>query len=386
MSTDAYARQTQRESYIWKPFVYSFPFNDNQTQDRSIIFGLYANSYLNSQGYLAELESEDLANLLADYNSKISGLTNEQLIVVADISSKRYIASVDQLIHDNKMTTQRAKIDAESDEWDAKIAALSADEAALSTMAVKVATEIEKTNARIAELEAYIEMEGINLSQVDIEIAEKEIQSAKLDVQKLNTANEILRIQLETVNKASDLVDIDVRIARTKADVAETERNIAKIDLLENDVTIEQAQTTIAEAEEDVEETKNTLIIAKGADLTADKAFQASLLAREATNFNNKGDLIELNFEIKENNLIMDEERNRASNDNRVALAELERDLAEVNKTAQATIDSYEASEMFGRVADVTAEVDAAISAKEALLEKPLIQVLTHMIGRATSE
>lgn len=386
MSDDAYARSTAREARVWTPFSYSFPFTDEQTSNRIMIFGLYANSYLNGHKYLQELEAEDLANLLADYNSNLADLTAQQQMVVADIVSKRYLASIDKIIHDEKMATEVIKLSAENDEWDAKIAALSADRAALDTMAAKVTAETTKTQAKITELEAYIALEGIHLSEVDIEIAQKELQSAKLDVQKLTVANEILRIQVETVNKASELIDIDARIARTQADVAETERNIAKIDLLANDVIIEQAQTVIAKAEEDVEGAKNTLIIAKGADLDAEQTFQSSLMTREATNFNNKGDLIDLGFEIKENNLDMDEARNQASADNRVALAEMERDLAEVNQVAQASIDTYEASELFGRVADVTAQVNAAIEAKEILLASSITQVLTHTIEKAPSE
>ena len=135
MSDDAYARSTAREARVWTPFSYSFPFTDEQTSDRITIFGLYANSYLNGHKYLQELEAEDLANLLADYNSNLADLTAQQQLVVADIVSKQYLASIDKIIHDGKMDLEQAKIDSDSDIMDARIAALSADRAALDTMA-----------------------------------------------------------------------------------------------------------------------------------------------------------------------------------------------------------------------------------------------------------
>ena len=123
MSLDAYNRNTQRESLTWRPFAFSFPFNSNQTTDRIIIYGLYSNSYLNQQQYLVAVEAVELTNLLNDYNIKIAGLTTDQQVVVADIVSKRYLAGIDKLIHDQKMVTKQSEIDAENLIWDAKIAA-----------------------------------------------------------------------------------------------------------------------------------------------------------------------------------------------------------------------------------------------------------------------
>jgi len=185
---------------------------------------------------------------LSDYSSKIAELSAQEQIVVADIVSKRYLAGIDKLIHDQKMATKQAEIDSDSAIMDARIDALDADRAALTTLAAKVASETTKTTARITELQAYIQQEGINLNLADIEVAEKAIASARLDNQKLDVANEILRIQIETVAAAQELVDIDLRISRAKVDIADTNRSIAKIGLLADDLTIEQARTTIEES------------------------------------------------------------------------------------------------------------------------------------------
>lgn len=111
MSTEAYGRNTAREVRIWTPFSYSWRFSDTEVIERITIFGLYSGSYLNGQAYLQNVESAELANLLADYNNKIAGLTNQETLVLADIASKRYLAGIDKLIHDQKMITEQQKID-----------------------------------------------------------------------------------------------------------------------------------------------------------------------------------------------------------------------------------------------------------------------------------
>src|SRR5574344_336557 len=186
MSTDAYQRNQNRETFLFNPFTYSFPFSSLQTDARTTVFGLYSNSYVNGQGYLIAIEAQELANVLADYNEKIARLSYEEQTILADIVTKRYLANIDKLIHDNKMVTYNLKIAAEEAEWDAKVAALSADQAALTTLAAKVASETDKTNARIQELQAMTQIESYNQSAMDIEIAEKELELSKEDLKILD--------------------------------------------------------------------------------------------------------------------------------------------------------------------------------------------------------
>jgi chromosome segregation ATPase len=232
------------------------PLTSFQETERIVLFGLYSTSYLNYHKYLVETETEDLADMLDKYNSQIAELTTDEQNLVATIVSKRYLASLDQIIADAKLETQRQKIEAEDDLWDIKMAALAADEAALLTLAAKVTTETAKTSARITELEAYIEIEGIRLSEVDMEILEKEIQSSKVDLQILNTANEVLKIQMQVVSTGLDLVNVDLQVAQTNNEIQSMLRNIAKTEILENNLEIEQAQTDVAEADYDLYEVK----------------------------------------------------------------------------------------------------------------------------------
>jgi hypothetical protein len=383
MSTEAYLRVNSRDTRIWKPYAYSFPFNAVQTTERGIVYGLYSTSNLNQNKYLQEIEAGELANLLSDYNSKIAALTNQEQLVVADIVSKRYLSSIEKLIHDEKMVTKSAQITAEDAEWDAKIAALSADQAALETMAVKVTSETEKTAARISELEAYIAIEGMNLSEVDIEIAEKAIQLAKVDIQKLDTSNAVLKIQIDTVQAAQELVDIDLKIARTKIDVAETTRSINKIGLLDSELTIEQAKTEIAEAELGVSASKVTLAEAKTDEVDAEIDYTRGTLTQQAaTDYSGKVDLMDVKQSGREDALTMRRQEKDLELDNKVALSGLDITFANNDKTLQSSIDSAHVSVMDTKVANEWTKIQAAVEVQKTLAAAKITTTLTHAVKK----
>lgn len=385
MSDEAFSRAIARESKIWEPFAFSFPFDANQTADRITIFGLYANAYLNGHKYLNEIEDEELANLLTDYNSKIAELTTQQQIVVADIVSKRYLAGVDKLIHDQKMITKQAEIDNEDALMDAKIAALSADRAALATMAKKVETETTKTAARITELEAYIEQEGINLSLADIEIVEKEIASAKLDIEKLNMGNDVLRIQIETVETAQELLEIDLKIAKILVDIAQTDRDIAKIGLLDSELAIEQAKTALEEAGIPVSAARIALAQAKLDDANAELAYINSLIGIEDQLKTKKMELMDSKQTVRMNEIDLRSALREMENDKQSDLSDAEVTEATLDQASQVVIDDahIEAIEAGGSAAwDITYEkIQAAIKKAKAAITTQL----THTIKKSTA-
>ncbi|MHB9098546.1 MAG: hypothetical protein ACYC5X_12080 [Syntrophales bacterium] len=381
MSTESYMRATARENKVWAPFVHSFPFDDNQTTDRATIFGLYSRSHLNQEEYLSEIEAAELSNLLSDYNSKIAELTTQEQIVVADIVSKRYLATIDKLIHDQKMVSKRAEIDAEDDTWTAKIAALSADRAALDTLTAKVTSETAKTAARITELQAYIEIETVNLSEVDIQIAEKEIQSATVDIEKLNAENSILKIQVDTVNAAAQLIDVDLRISQTKVDVAHTDSNIAKIGLLDGELEIEQARTTIANAELPVAAARVTLAEAKGTEIDAEIThYGTTLVNQSASELEKKIALMESKQASRESELDQHKREKELQINTRTADSDLEVTLADGDATAQESIDQKEVEAKGNEVFNESAKVNAAVAATEKILAAPIKTKLEHTV------
>lgn len=384
MSTEAYSRSTAREAKVWTPFVYSFPFDTAQTTERTTIFGLYSSAYLNRNKYLLEFETEDLANMLADYNLKIADLTQQETIILNDIVSRRYLAGIDSIINDQKLATKEAKIEADEALWDAKTDALATDAAALETMAVKVATETEKTAARISEIQSYIEMESVHLDMADIEIAEKEIQSAKVDIQKLDAANAILKIQIDTVQNAQELIDIDAKIARVKVEIAETNRAMNKIDLMANELTIEEARTDVAEAELPVAAARVTLAQAKTTEAQNEIDYVATLETQAGTNYQNKIDLIDTKQTGRVTSITMNRQEKDLQYANKIDLAELELAFMQADATTQATLDASKVSILTFKAANEWSKVNAAIQAQQTLAAANIASTLTHVIQKGT--
>jgi hypothetical protein len=387
MSNEAYNRSISRESKVWVPFSLTFPFSSDQTGDRVIIFGLYANSYLNNHKYLIEVEATDLLNLLTDYNSKISDLTTQEQIVIATIVSKRYLAGIEKQIHDEKMITESQKITADDLMWDAKIAALAADTAAIDTMIAKVNSETQKTAARISELEAYIEIESYNLSNVDIEIAEKELQSSKVDLEVLNAANSVLKIQADTVAKATELIDIDLRIAGIKREIASTERNIAEIDLLADDLIIARAKTVMDQAELPVFSARKDLAAVKSGAMDDEIAYvEGELTYRETESHRQKRELVDYRYATKTEELVRSHEKNIANLDQQLDLSNLDVTFANSDVNEQASIDQDKINELGGRLINARNKVNSAIAIATTMAGANIVSTLTHTIGKASAE
>jgi chromosome segregation ATPase len=282
MSDEAFARYNTREIGIWTPFIHSYPCEESQTVERAEIFGLYSHSYLNSYEYLNEMEKEDLANLLADYTSKMAGLTAQEQMVIADIAGKRYLSTLEKAIFDDKMLTKQAKNEYDAAMMDAKMAALAADRAALATMAEKLQTEILKTSAKVSELRAQLGIEEVNYAGVVVDIAEKQIQSARTDIKQLETSNQIQSIQtniikanaelekadveiaekevqsgkmdLEKINVANDTLNVQNRIVKAQTDLAKMDIELAEkqLDSAEMDLKILQAQNGVLQIQANI--------------------------------------------------------------------------------------------------------------------------------------
>ena len=383
MSIIAYERAMSRENKLWSPFMYSYPFDATQTTDRGMVYGLYADSYLNGHAYLTEIEETELGNLVSDYNVRIAELTTQEQIIIAGIVSSRYLVGIDKLIHDRKMIVKKTEISADDALWDAKMAALSSDNAALGTMIEKVASERKKTEARILELEAYIETEGINLSQVDIEIAEKETRVLRVDLQKLDTANQILKIQIDTVEKATQLIDIDLQMARIKVDSAHIDGNVAKIDLLVNDLVISQAQTTIASKELSVAPATVKLAQAKSAEMNKESVYHSILTSQESMDFNNKIALMALKQTIRLGELSQHKKEKVLGMENRIEESQLSTVFATEDSGEQRMIDEDRVSTMRIKVVNAIRKKNAIIAVAEKMAKANITSFLTHTIGKA---
>jgi hypothetical protein len=383
MSTEAYNRAIARESKIWTPFSHLFPSNVAQVAARVIIYGLYSGAYQNQHDYLYEIEAADLANLLNDYQAKLAALTNEEQIVVADIVSKRYLASIDKIIHDQQMSTEQAKINSASAEMDAKIAALAADEAALVTLATKVAAETAKTQARITELEAQIEIEAVNLTLAEVEILEKELQASKVDLAKQQVQSETLKIQMDTVLASLELVDVDLQIARTKVDQARVDAAVAKIGLLKSELKVAQAQTEIALGEVNIASQRVALTIARGQNTDREVEYYNNEIANEIESRASKSALEGTQLSLKLSGYEQQTADRLANIDTRTNESNIGPVFAEEDATLRAEIDSHAAEEYQTTEFHRRNRKNAVISNAEIMAAAKIATTLIHTIGKA---
>ena len=384
MSNDAYSRATAREAKFWTPFLYSFPFTAEQTAERVIVYGLYSTAYNNQHVYLMNIEADDLLNIVNDYNAKISELSAQEQIVIADIVTKRYLAGIEKLIHDQKMVTLSNKIAAEDEVWTAKIAALEADRAQLETLAARVTSETAKTTARITELETQIEIEGINLSQVEVEILEKEIQSGKVDLAILDAANAVLKIQLDTVNTGLELVNLDLQKARTEIDIQNINRDIARTAILEGNLAVEKAQTAAEEASLAIYETNSLIADKKLAMAEKEVDLYESLVTHEANSRT-----------AKEALMTAEEARKLVAIDDRIDNAlfntSLKKDAINFDATTvanseavQDALDNYKLSIIAEERTDATLRNQSALDIAKLMATANIATTLTHTIQKAT--
>ena len=93
MTDIIYERASAREATIWNPFQYNGPFDAAQEVERTILFGLYANTYLHGHHYLQEIETEDLLRLVGAYNASIARISNDEAQTVLDRKSTRLNSS-----------------------------------------------------------------------------------------------------------------------------------------------------------------------------------------------------------------------------------------------------------------------------------------------------
>jgi hypothetical protein len=204
---DVLSRSRLREDRMWEPFSHCF-LGAYDSGRRTILFGLYANSFENGFAYLVEISTEKLVQLVAEYDLNMAQLDAEQQRSVLEIASKRYLEVLDQLLHDKKMEVKQAQIDAESLEYDAKEAALVADQTALQTLQEKLAQAITKAAAEILILESRISEETIKGQYVDVEVLQKELAVTRTELKTLEAGVRGSEIQLKISETALQLTKL----------------------------------------------------------------------------------------------------------------------------------------------------------------------------------
>lgn len=251
MTDVIYERGVAREAAIWGVFQYNGPFSSEQSDNRTTIFGLYANTYLHGHNYLSEIEAEDLQKLVDAYNANIAKLTNDEAMLVLEIAAKRYEETIKNQIHADQMETYQDKIDALNDEYDAKLAALDADQAAINTMIKRISIQQQKMNQRVRELEIQEQTEEANQSMADLEVTREELRSARAD--------------LELIESGLRALDIQLAITNTRIDYSNTELQITEAENEEEEIDLRTTETGIQEAGVDVDITNQGVALSRAA-------------------------------------------------------------------------------------------------------------------------
>lgn len=229
MTATIYERGQRRESNIWSPFLWNGPFSAVHDAERAVMYGIYAYTYLQGHNYLVEIETEDLARLVDTYNSNIAGITTDEAKLVIEVAGKRYLQSIESLLHIEKKAAREREIDALDDEYDARIEALEADRDAIATKEAEVQLAIDRTALKIEQLEIDTEIEGVKQSLIDVEIAEKEIEALRVDLRILEVGLEGLNIQLAITQVALDMTNTDLQIVNAENDEAEMDVRISEV-------------------------------------------------------------------------------------------------------------------------------------------------------------
>ena len=300
------------ERKIWTPFSFGMRLTDAQKTERVIIFGLYAGAYQNGLTYLTAYSAFELDLIVDTYNQGMAELDATEQNALLDIVTRRYLLNIDSILHDQKMDTKQAGITADSEIWDAKIAALAADRLAVETIAAKLEAKQREISAKIQTLSAQIILENVALQLVesdvvkselnvakaenrsagkdadlarknveitrneiavehkDIEIAQKdlellkntsqlqmvELQEAEINLKMTETGLTVLRIQLQTIEAGLKLLDVERDAANMQIQEVGFEKDIAKTGMIQSDLVDAQVETSalgIHSAEKDIE-------------------------------------------------------------------------------------------------------------------------------------
>ncbi len=381
MTTAAFQRAQIREMKIWPAFVYSAAFEAGQKAERALIYGLYSGAYQNMHNYLADIEATNLENLLDEYNSKVAELDNQETIVLNSIIAKRYLANIDVLMNDQKLATRELKRQAEEAEWDAKMAALETDRAALVTLETKLSAEGKKVAARIAELQAQIATEEAALSLAEIEKTEKKIQLAEMDMKILRCAIEIAKIQTAIVEEGMNLIETELRKQRLRLDIAQLKNQIARTATMEAELEVAVANVAAATAELAAMEAELAAILGREAIIDAEIAHQTTLQNHIATMGDLKEGLLSLQTSERVRKLEDQVTKNEIANENRLDMSELEITHAESAQRISEADTSASRRIVYAHINAAQRIMEANIDAATTRQQTSIVTELTHAIS-----
>jgi len=383
MSEEIYNRAMIREKTIWPSFFYGIS-DTNIESTKSIIFGLYANTYLLGHNYLEDIEAEELQRLVDIYDASIAELTMEEASLVLEIASKRYVKTIEIQIKNDALTTKTQQLSTDEQEYDAKLAALEADQEALETKRAQIELARDRAELKNKDLEARIQLEQLEQDYVAVEVSQKQLEAGRAELSILQAGLRGLEIQLSIANTSLQIVEAELSKSQITADIAGLEARIAEQELAPQRLEIDNAEYDAAKYEiENVAASKIELIEDGGKLITDETENTEALISKESE--------IEISQTNEQN---AQKDSTLADFDDRESMAEMEMKQSEYNDTLDMNISEDRKNSQID-IVDKRTELqdaqmtssdiakDSAIDAAEILATANIVSTLTHEIGSA---
>lgn len=238
-SADVFGRGTAREAAIWSAFQFNGPFPALHATERTMLFGIYANTYLHGMNYLHEIDDISLTQMIENYDNAVARLEAEETQFIIENLAKEYIEAITKQIHEqNMLTGEQRNVDLIA-EYESKVEALEADRDAIVTKTAELALAKERVLHRIAELGIKIELEGIAFQMAEVEISEQELRAAKTDLELIEAGIRGLNIQLELIETGIAITNTELQIDELVNEEAEVRIRIAETEVNESEVDID---------------------------------------------------------------------------------------------------------------------------------------------------
>ncbi len=383
MGTAIYNRAMVRESAIWPSFLYGLPNTDIEAT-KTIIFGLYANTYKHGHNYLEDIEAEELQRLVDIYDANISELDMEEQSLVLEIAAKRYIKAIEIQIKNAALATKEQQFEMEEDELAAKIAAFAADQEVITTKQAQLQLLKDKAVIKNTELGAKITAEQAEQNYVDLEISEKILEASNQELNILLAGLRGLEIQFDITNTSLQIAEAEASKSKIDVDIAMIEARTAEKDLAEKRLEVDEAEFDAYEYEIDtVADKRIELIEERGDIIEAETSHNTILEGKES--------VLETAQKAEQD---ARKESTKDGFDDRSSLAEVgklqsefddtsDKSLSTSAKTSRELIATERTVLPGERKLAATTHKDAAISAATTLAAADITTTVEHTIGAA---
>ena len=383
MSQIIYDRAAIRERSIWPSFLYLAPNTDIEAI-KITIFGLYANSYLLGHKYLEDIELEELQRLIDIYDTNILDLNKDEQNLVLEIASKRYLKTIEIQIRNNVLITKTHQLDADQQEYEAKLEALEVDQEALNTKRVQIELVRDRVELKNQELESKIQLEVLAQQYVEVEILQKQLEASRAELKVLLAKLRGYEIQLDIANVSLQIVTTDLSKSQITADIAGINARIANQGLLADKLSIDSAELDAIQYEINLVTLRQIALLGtKGVTIQSEITNTIALEAKEVevrdTQVDERNTIKDSTLLGFDNKLSMAEiDVDQRNSDN-----ELDGDLADLRQSSQILIATKQTDLALARRAAAQLAARAAIAAATTLSTANIATTLSHEIGRA---